>query len=65
MSDAMHPHFALADATQAPAAPPAVHGPTEADARPLAPLYGAEGADYTKWKDGFPPFSGRMFGSGR
>lgn len=35
-----------------------------ADARPLAPPYGAEPPDYRTWKHGYPPFSGRMFGSG-
>lgn len=33
-------------------------------AQVLAPPYGAERPDYEKWKYGYPPFSGRMFGSG-
>lgn len=34
-------------------------------AQVLAPPYGAEPPDYEKWKFGYPPFSGRMFGSGQ
>ena len=43
---------------------PPVAEPPASDARPLAPPYGAERPDHTTWKYGYPPFSGRMFGSG-
>jgi hypothetical protein len=45
--------------------PPASTEPPAVTSRPLAPPYGAERPDYDKWKYGYPPFSGRMFGSGR
>jgi hypothetical protein len=44
--------------------PSPVADPPAATARPLAPPYGAEPPDYDKWKYGYPPCSGRMFGSG-
>lgn len=45
--------------------PPAAAEPPTADTHPLAPPYGSERPDYATWKYGYPPFCGRMFGSGR
>lgn len=48
-----------------PPSSPAAAVPLAAGTPPLAPPYGAEPPDYAKWRFGYPPFSGRMFGSGR
>lgn len=50
--------------TSSPPSPAVAESPA-ADKRPLAPPYGAARPDYDKWEYGYPPFSGRMFGSGR